>query len=365
MLNINFAWKETFFLNEEDKKLNEPKEPEAKTEGEEKPTESKPIRVCEVLSGKLGIIKRVEWPDEMGEEMAHGRRIIFEDSYGTDWATILRPGELFGDTVDEDSGTQGPSFQEAPYRGQLREVPAFEDEDDLTEEDRLDIAVGKLEGRAVRYCDEEDEANIEHLAELEAEAMDICTDRIKAHALPMKLLAGDYRYDRSKVTFHFSAENRVDFRQLVRDLASIFKCRIELHQIGIRDEAKLYCGLGPCGQTQCCQRHLTCFRSVSIRMARLQNLPLNPAKISGNCGRLMCCLNYEFEVYAEITEHLPNVGDEKEIDGKRCMVVFISPLTETITVQINDEPNKKLTISREEYEEGRMKKTAHARKGEG
>ena len=352
-------------MDDNNNNINGPDTPGDKPEGGEQLKGTKPIKVCEVLSGKLGMIRRIEWPDELGGEMTHGRRIIFEDSYGTDWATILRPGVLYDETAQGEAECQGHVLHEAPFRGQQREVPAFDDEDDLSEEDRFDIAMGKLEGRTVRYCDEEDEANIEHLAELEAEAMDICNDRIKAHALPMKLLASDYRYDRSKVTFHFSAENRVDFRQLVRDLASIFKCRIELHQIGIRDEAKLYCGMGPCGQVQCCQRHLTCFKSVSIRMARLQNLPLNPAKISGNCGRLMCCLNYEFDVYAEITEHMPNIGDEKEIDGKRCTVMFISPLTETVTVQINDEPNKKLNLTREEYEEGRTKKAAHAKKGEG
>jgi cell fate regulator YaaT (PSP1 superfamily) len=177
--------------------------------------------------------------------------------------------------------------------------------------------------------------------------------------LPMKLLASDYRYDRSKVTFHFSAENRVDFRQLVRDLASIFKCRIELHQIGIRDEAKLYPGLGPCGEKLCCQRHLTRFKSVSIRMARLQNLPLNPSKISGNCGRLMCCLNYECETYSELSGLLPKIGEEKDIDGKRCIVVFISPLTETITVQLKDEIGKKSTLTRQEWDSGRTAKSKY------
>ena len=143
---------------------------------------------------------------------------------------------------------------------------------------------------------------------------------------------------------------------LVRDLAGIFRCRIELHQIGIRDEAKLYPGCGPCGEKLCCQRHLTKFESVSIRMARIQNLPLNPSKISGNCGRLMCCLNYECDTYTALAEILPNVGEERDIDGKRCIVIFVSPLTETITMDIKDEINKKFTVTREEYDSGRTEK---------
>jgi cell fate regulator YaaT (PSP1 superfamily) len=352
-------------LEEEREENSNKVEPEGETEVEKDTPLEEPPLICEVLSGKLGLIKRIEWPSEMGQEMLHGRKIIFEDSYGTDWAIVLRPGSLVEEEDDEESAestTSGP--QEIYTRGHPREPLSYDEEEEFPEEEQIDIALSKLEGRAVRYCDEEDEANIEHLAELEAEAMDICGDRIKAHGLPMKLLASDYRYDRSKVTFHFSAENRVDFRQLVRDLASIFKCRIELHQIGIRDEAKLYPGLGPCGETQCCQRHLTCFRSVSIRMARLQNLPLNPSKISGNCGRLMCCLNYEFDTYSELTDILPNIGDEREIDGRRCTVVFISPLTEMITVQANDETSKKSTITKEEYDEGRTKKPPYIKKQE-
>ncbi len=342
------------------------KEPETEKTDESPSPEKKvkPVRVCEVLNGKLGMIKRVEWPEELGDKMRHGKRIIFEDAYGTDWAMVLREGDLFEDirTIDyEDDDEMG--MQDQYHRGLQRESRR-EDEPEIPEEERIQIALSKLDGRVVRYCDEEDEANIEHLTELEAEAMDICADRVKAHNLPMKLLASDYRYDRSKVTFHFSAENRVDFRQLVRDLASIFKCRIELHQIGIRDEARLYPGLGPCGEKQCCQRHLTCFRSVSIRMARLQNLPLNPSKISGNCGRLMCCLNYEYDTYSELSDQLPNIGAERDIDGKRCTVVFVSPLIEMITVQVNDETGKKFTVTRDEYERGRTKKTGYPKKNE-
>jgi len=348
-------------LEEEKDEIEELTEPEPREEHGSKPDEPgkevTPIRVAEARNGKLGIIKRLKWPVEMRPEIIHGKNIIFEDSYGIDWAVLLSEGSLFSheDEHYDDNHLSHNGHQQGFRRG-VRSEQNTEDDYDLTDEEKNEIAIRTLEGKVVRYCDEEDEANIEHLAELEAEAMDICIDRVKAHSLPMKLLATDYRYDRSKVTFHFSAENRVDFRQLVRDLASIFKCRIELHQIGIRDEAKLYPGYGPCGEKLCCQRHLTKFESVSIRMARIQNLPLNPSKISGNCGRLMCCLNYECDTYAALAEILPNVGEERDIDGKRCTVIFVSPLTETITMEIKDEVSKKFTVTREEYDSGRKGK---------
>lgn len=345
-------------MEEEKNEIEELTEPEPREVAASVPVEPEkevtPIRVAEARNGKLNIIKRLRWPVELGPDIIHGKNIIFEDSYGIDWAVLLSEGSLISreeEHSDDDRYNQNAGHQQG-FRRDVRGGNDIENDNDLTDEEKNEIAVRTLEGKVVRYCDEEDEANIEHLAELEAEAMDICIDRVKSHSLPMKLLATDYRYDRSKVTFHFSAENRVDFRQLVRDLASIFKCRIELHQIGIRDEAKLYPGCGPCGQKLCCQRHLTKFESVSIRMARIQNLPLNPSKISGNCGRLMCCLNYECDTYAELAEILPNVGEERDIDGKRCTVIFVSPLTETITMDVNDEVNKKFTITREEFESG-------------
>ena len=169
----------------------------------------------------------------------------------------------------------------------------------------------------------------------------------------MKLLACDYRFDRSKVTFHFSAENRVDFRILVRDLASIFKCRIELHQVGVRDETRIFGGIGFCGRNLCCQTHLNKFEPISIKMARTQNLPLTPTKISGVCGRLLCCLSYEYPTYREFTEGLPNVDDSKTIDGKNAVVLMISPLKGQVIVEYEDK--KRETLSKEEYMKGRKR----------
>ncbi|CAM2078947.1 MAG: PSP1 domain-containing protein [uncultured Clostridium sp.] len=142
----------------------------------------------------------------------------------------------------------------------------------------------------------------------EKDAFDICLKKIQEHGLTMKLIDVEYTFDNNKVIFYFTADGRVDFRELVKDLATIFKTRIELRQIGVRDEAKMLGGLGPCGRTLCCSTFLGDFASVSIKMAKEQNLSLNPTKISGICGRLMCCLNYEQSTYEDIRKRMPKVG---------------------------------------------------------
>ena len=142
----------------------------------------------------------------------------------------------------------------------------------------------------------------------EKDAFDICLKKIQEHNLTMKLIDVEYTFDNNKVIFYFTADGRVDFRELVKDLATIFKTRIELRQIGVRDEAKMLGGLGPCGRPMCCSTFLGDFASVSIKMAKEQNLSLNPTKISGICGRLMCCLNYEQSTYEDIRKRMPKVG---------------------------------------------------------
>ena len=142
----------------------------------------------------------------------------------------------------------------------------------------------------------------------EKDAFEICLKKIQEHGLTMKLIDVEYTFDNNKVIFYFTADGRVDFRELVKDLAAIFKTRIELRQIGVRDEAKMLGGLGPCGRTLCCSTFLGDFASVSIKMAKEQNLSLNPTKISGICGRLMCCLNYEQSTYEDIRKRMPKVG---------------------------------------------------------
>ena len=160
----------------------------------------------------------------------------------------------------------------------------------------------------LRIAEDEDFEIHKENKKMAKEAMTICEEKVKEHGLDMNLVDVEYTFDNNKVIFYFTADNRVDFRELVKDLASIFKTRIELRQIGVRDEAKIIGGIGPCGQITCCTRFLGEFAPVSIKMAKEQSLSLNPTKISGLCGRLMCCLKYEQETYEELLVHMPQVG---------------------------------------------------------
>jgi cell fate regulator YaaT (PSP1 superfamily) len=168
------------------------------------------------------------------------------------------------------------------------------------------------------------------------EALDVCREKVEKHGLNMKLVKAYSTLNRERIVFYFTAENRVDFRQLVRDLASHFKTRIELRQIGVRDEVKMVGGLGMCGRICCCKEFLDCFHSISLNMAKLQGLPPNPAKLSGVCGRLMCCLKYE-EANYYIRQFLPEVGSEITTpDGNRGMVVDVNIVLETVTVEVEE-----------------------------
>jgi len=171
--------------------------------------------------------------------------------------------------------------------------------------------------------------------EKEEEAFKICLEKIKAHDLTMKLIDVEYTFDNNKVIFYFTADGRVDFRELVKDLASILTTRIELRQIGVRDEAKMTGGLGPCGRSLCCSTFLGEFAPVSIKMAKEQNLSLNPTKISGICGRLMCCLNYEQETYEGIRKRLPKVGSIVDTCYGKGEVVSNSVVKEAVKVKVN------------------------------
>ncbi len=169
-----------------------------------------------------------------------------------------------------------------------------------------------------------------------------CQELIVKHQLPMKLIDIDYMFDGSSITFYFTSESRVDFRALVRDLASALKTRIELRQIGVRDEAKMIGGLGPCGRTLCCAMFLNDFYPISIRMAKDQHLPLNPAKISGVCGRLMCCLRYEQDSYRRFTLWVPAVGEKVETERGEARVVAHDMMGEKVTLEL--EGGEKFTL---------------------
>lgn len=168
----------------------------------------------------------------------------------------------------------------------------------------------------------------------EKEAFNICLEKIKKHKLEMKLIDAEYTFDNNKVLFYFTADGRIDFRELVKDLAAVFKTRIELRQIGVRDETKIRGGIGICGRPLCCNKHLSEFVPVSIKMAKEQNLSLNPTKISGVCGRLMCCLKHEEETYEELNRKLPNIGDfvttENGLKGEVSSVNVLRQLVKVI-----------------------------------
>ncbi|MBR5267317.1 MAG: stage 0 sporulation family protein [Lachnospiraceae bacterium] len=193
----------------------------------------------------------------------------------------------------------------------------------------------------IRMATEADEETERKNKEKEKEAFKICLEKIKKHDLDMKLIDTEYTFDNNKVLFYFTADGRIDFRELVKDLASVFKTRIELRQIGVRDETKIVGGIGICGRPLCCASYLSEFIPVSIKMAKEQNLSLNPTKISGVCGRLMCCLKYEEETYEELNSKLPNVGDYVTTDdGLKGEVHSVSILRQTVKVVVtvnNDE----------------------------
>lgn len=176
----------------------------------------------------------------------------------------------------------------------------------------------------------------------EKEAFAICLEKIQKHGLEMKLIDSEYTFDNNKVLFYFTADGRIDFRELVKDLASVFKTRIELRQIGVRDETKIVGGIGICGRPLCCHTHLSEFAPVSIKMAKEQNLSLNPTKISGVCGRLMCCLKNEEEAYEELNSKLPNVGDlVNTYDGLKGDVQSVSVLKQLVKVIVTLENDEK------------------------
>lgn len=188
----------------------------------------------------------------------------------------------------------------------------------------------------IRIATEEDTKIYKENKEKAKETFELCLQKIKEHELTMYLIDCEYTFDRNKLIFYFTAEGRIDFRELVKDLAAIFKTRIELRQIGVRDEAKSIGGLGPCGRNLCCSSWLGDFQPVSIKMAKDQSLSLNPTKISGICGRLFCCLKYEHDVYVEAIEKVPPVGAIVKVDGNKGKVIETNPLLEQAKIEFND-----------------------------
>lgn len=205
--------------------------------------------------------------------------------------------------------------------------------DKLVDEDDVVLPLKKVK----RIASEADVKNVQENERLAYKALRVCTEKVRYHRLDMNLVDVEYTFDRNKVIFYFTAEGRIDFRDLVKDLAAQFKTRIELRQIGVRDEAKLLGGIGPCGRVLCCSTFLGDFDPVSIKMAKDQSLSLNPAKISGLCGRLMCCLKYENDHYEDTKKQLPDIGENITTSYGRGKVVGLNLLEALIQIQIYED----------------------------
>ncbi len=253
--------------------------------------------MVEVIGVKFKEIGKVYYFDPQGKKYSPGSMVIVSTSKGTECGQVA----LANKEVDE-------SEIVSPLRPILREA-------------------GK-----------NDFAILEENAEKEKKAFDIFAEKIRKHNLDMKPINVEYAFDRSKILFFFAADNRVDFRELVKDLASVFKTRIELRQIGVRDESKMLGGLGICGRPFCCGTFLGTFQPVTIKMAKEQGLSLSPGKISGTCGRLMCCLKYEQSTYEHLLRHTPKVGAIVETKEGRGVVSETNLLTNILKVRLDKRP---------------------------
>lgn len=258
--------------------------------------------MIKVVGVKFRNAGKVYYFDPNGIEVERGQAVIVETANGIEHGTIVIPSLMI-----EDEELTNP----------LKSV--------------------------LRVATEEDEAIEAENRVKEEEAMVICQEKIDKHNPEMKLISAEYAFDRSKLLFNFTAEGRVDFRELVKDLASVFKTRIELRQIGVRDETKICGGIGICGRELCCCTYLSDFASVSIKMAKEQGLSLNPTKISGLCGRLMCCLKNEAETYEELNKKLPDVGSMVTTpDGMTGQVQSVNVLRQLVKVLITVDDEKEL-----------------------
>ena len=211
----------------------------------------------------------------------------------------------------------------------------------MVPEEKITLPLKKV----LRIATHDDELQLKENKEKEKKAFEICLQKVDQHQLEMKLVDVEYTFDRSKIIFYFTADGRVDFRELVKDLANVFRTRIELRQIGVRDEAKMLGGLGPCGRPLCCTTFLGDFEPVSIKMAKEQNLSLNPVKISGICSRLMCCLKYECSSYRDAKADLPLVGSKVRVDGKEGIILEANPLKESLVVEFHGNHKKEILLS--------------------
>ena len=251
--------------------------------------------MAKVIGVRFRTAGKIYWFDPLNFQVKRGDHVIVETARGVEYGTVV---------------------------GAPREV-----------DDGRVVAPLKPVLRIATQRDDEQEAGNR---QKEKEAFRICLEKIAKHGLDMKLIDAEYTFDNNKVLFYFTADGRIDFRELVKDLAGVFKTRIELRQIGVRDETKILGGIGICGRQLCCHTHLSEFVPVSIKMAKEQNLSLNPTKISGVCGRLMCCLKHEEETYEDLNRRLPNAGDYVTTDdGLKGEVSGVNVLRQLVKVIVN------------------------------
>ncbi len=274
-----------------------------------------------VIGVRFRTAGKVYYFDPKGAEVKRGDHVIVETARGVEYGTVVMPST----ELEDDKITQ-------PLKPVIRVA---------TEEDAKTEAKNR---------------------EKEKEAFKICLEKIHKRQLEMKLIDAEYTFDNNKVLFYFTADGRIDFRELVKDLAAVFKTRIELRQIGVRDETKILGGIGVCGRPLCCHTYLSDFVPVSIKMAKEQNLSLNPTKISGICGRLMCCLKNEEDTYEELNRKMPNVGDFVTTDdGLKGEVASVNVLRQLVKVVVDVDDEKEI----KEYKANQLKfKSRHKKNSE-
>ncbi len=260
--------------------------------------------MIEIIQIQLRTSGEIRYFISAGMKFDIGEKVIVESDRGLEYGTVVSPAEKVTDIADRGK----------PLRKIIRKTNPW---------DEKQIAKNKAKTK---------------------DLMDVCQKKIAEHKLPMKLVDAEYSFDRSKIIFYFTSDNRVDFRNLVKNLASIFRVRIELRQIGVRDEARLLGGFGSCGRELCCMAFLKKFDPVTIKMAKVQNLPFNPSKISGLCGRLMCCLGYEYKNYKEISKTLPKVGREIKTPHGKGKVIAVNTLKKSFTVDLGESKIKEVSV---------------------
>lgn len=262
--------------------------------------------MTEVISVKFKEAGRSYYFSPAGKTVAVGDKVIVETAAGNEFGTVSEANH----TVEDDN-------------------------------------IVKPLKKLIRIADAKDLKKEEENRKKEAEALKICEEMIAQHELDMKLVEVEYSFDASKIVFFFTSDGRVDFRELVKDLAAKFHTRIELRQIGVRDEARMLGGMGICGQPYCCKRFLSDFQPVSIKMAKEQGLSLNPTKISGSCGRLMCCLKYEQDAYEYLNSFTPNVGATVKTEDGIGTVTDVNLITGNLFVKLNDSEAPPFKIHRD------------------